>query len=103
MKYATWKPSKEKKGLYSGPQELIESVGASIETIFSTNPSPETHLSKISGDISSLNLEKWSFTELTKEQAIDFIDTWFQSKPRDFGIPAVLAGEVSVQAIKSRL
>lgn len=104
MRYATWRLKRSNGLTYTGPINLILSAGGSVETIFATYPSPETYLSKFDGDISSLDLSPWGFVEITKDEALLFIDTWFNSnKPNNSDLPNFLSGVISIDEIKSKL
>lgn len=74
--YATWNLSQTPDGSYSGPQNLIVQAGAEIETIYVT-PTPEIYLSKITGNISELDLSQWNFEVFTSELARQFIELNF--------------------------
>ena len=72
MKYATWTLSPDSEGKYFyGPESAIESVGGTAQSVISEGPLPsDTILGKFTGDISTVDLTSWVFTEISYEQAV---------------------------------
>lgn len=72
--YATWKINQNQDGTYSGPHQTLNEAGINLETIYSTSM-PETYLSRVTGDISNLDLSNWSFEILSVEEARQFVES----------------------------
>lgn len=101
--YATWNLSLGVDGRYYDPSELLNSVGATMNTIFSS-PAPETYLSQIAGDVTGLDLDQWDFQLLTKEQAIEYLQaTFVPNTPQGLLIPPIQAGVVSLEDLISKI
>lgn len=101
--YATWNLSQASDGYFYGPQDLIIAAGAQLETIYVT-PMPETYLSKITGDISGLDLTEWNFEIFTPELARQFVELNFlPDVPRDSSLPGVHSSPASLESVLSKI
>ena len=73
MKYATWKLNFADPNYGTGPEDAILEQGGTAEGAFSNGD--VTKGAKILGYFTGepVSLEAWDFTELTQQEALDFV------------------------------
>jgi hypothetical protein len=96
MKYAIWKLRPILDNQLDGPEETIVQRGGLAVAIW-TDGSPESGasiLGKVSGDISALG--EWNVTEVSKSDAVAFIQQNFTPYVGEDGVERTLADVIGV-------